>query len=275
MRAGKLEEMFPGVYRYPGSPVSWEQRVCAALEWAGDGSAASGRCAAALWELDGIEPGAIEITSPRCLRPPDPSVSARRAQLLTNEIRKRRGITMTSPERTLLDLGTLVSARTLEGALDDALGRGLTTPERLHRFLTERGCQGRNGTAPLKTLLDRLDRSSGTNHFERLLSTALRKAGLPKPTPQHRVDVSGRSFYLDFAFPKARLGIEAQGYRYHSARRDDWEKDHVRHALLTTAGWTMVYVTWRRLTDNPEQVVQEIRAVLERSLRMNDNKLAF
>lgn len=114
VKTGKLEEMFPGTYRYPGAPATWEQKVCAAQAWAGSGSAASGRCAAGLWELSGILPVTVEITSQRSLRSPDPSVTVRRAELRTSEIRSRKGIAVTSPERTLLDLGCTARTRTLE-----------------------------------------------------------------------------------------------------------------------------------------------------------------
>lgn len=86
--------------------------------------------------------------------------------------------------------------------------------------------------------------------------------------------VEGKTFYLDFAYPTARLGIEAHSFKHHS-KREDWEHDQVRHALLTTEGWTILYVTWRRLRDHPEMVVRDISQALERFERLNDNKLAL
>lgn len=114
----------------------------------------------------------------------------------------------------------------------------------------------------------------GTDRFERLLFAALVCRSLPKPVAQHAVQVGSRTFYLDFAYPVARLGIEAHSFQHHS-KRSDWEKDQVRHALLTTAGWTILYVTWRRLRDHPELVARDIGRALERFVRLNDNKLAL
>jgi very-short-patch-repair endonuclease len=274
VKKGMLEEMLPGVYRYAGSPSIWEQRVCAAQAWAGDGSAASGRCAAALWGLNGILPTTVEITSGRVLRSPDPSVIVRRAQLTRSEIRSRQGIAVTSPERTLLDLGRTVPERILESALDDAMCKRLTTSDRLWQVLQERGRRGRNGTAALRGLMLQLGESPGTDRFERLLFAALASGSLPRPTPQFPVKVGGQTFYLDFAYPKARLGIEAHSFTHHS-KREDWERDQVRHAALVTQGWTMLYVTWRRLRDHPDLVVSDIRQALDRFECVNDNKLAF
>lgn len=266
--------MLPGVYRFPVTPLTWEQMVCAAQTWAGPGSAASGSCAAALWELGGIAAATVEITTPRSLRSPDPTIVLRRARLEQPEIRTRRGIPVTSPERTLLDLGRLVSRRKLESALDDALCKRLTTPGRLSGYLEARGKRGREGTAPLRALLTHLADAPGMDRFERLLSSALVTRSLPKPLPQHPVELEGRTFFLDFAYPDARLGIEAHSFKHHS-KRDDWENDQVRHALLTAAGWTILYVTWRRLRDHPDLVARDVATTLERSERRNVDESAL
>lgn len=219
MRSGVLEELFPGVYRYPAAPVTWEQKVHSAQAWAGPGSA-------------------------------------------------------TSPERTLLDLGRSVSTRMLESALDDAICRRLTTTDRVWSFLDKRGRSGRDGTAALRAALVQLYEGPGADHFERLLFAALTKASLPRPVAQQRVVAGGRTFYLDFAYPVARLGIEAHSYKFHS-QRGHWEKDQVRHSLLTGEGWTILYVTWRRLRDHPTNVTGEIERALDHFAQLNDNKLAL
>lgn len=274
VKVGTLEELLPGIYRYAGTPQTWEQSVLAAQMWAGAGSAASGTCAAALWGLRGMEPGPVEITSPRSLDPPDDRLVLRRAHLEASETRTRRGIRLTSPERTLLDLGRSVPDAVLESALDDALCRRMTTPDRLRNYLGDRGARGRAGTARLKRLTKDLLDAPGTDVFERLLFKTLKHEGLPTPVAQHRVVAGGRTFYLDFAYPAARVGIEAHSYRFHS-ERSAWEKDQVRHSLLTAEGWTIVYVTWRRLRDHAHDVTTEIARTLERSLQLNDEKLAL
>lgn len=274
VKVGTLEEVLPGIYRYAGAPRPWEQGVLAAQMWAGAGAAASGTCAAALWGLRGIEPGRVEITVPRFLEPAGDWVVVRRAHLERAEIRTRRRIHVTCPERTLLDLGRSVPDGVLEAALDDALCRRMTTPDRLKSYLDARGAHGRRGTARLKRVTKDLLDTPGTDVFERLLFKTLKQEGLPRPVAQHRVSAGGRTFYLDFAYPAARLGIEAHSYRFHS-ERSDWEKDQVRHSLLTAEGWTIVYVTWRRLRDQARDVTAEIARTLERSLQLNDQKLAF
>jgi hypothetical protein len=61
VRGGLLLPMHAGVYRVPGSPVTWHQRIMAATLAAGAGAVASHRAAGYLHGLEGIEPMA-EVT---------------------------------------------------------------------------------------------------------------------------------------------------------------------------------------------------------------------
>src|SRR5207302_8127923 len=62
------ESLFGNCRARQGS-VSWQQRLMAAQLWAGEGAAISHRAAAALWELDGFEPGTVELTVSRAPLP--------------------------------------------------------------------------------------------------------------------------------------------------------------------------------------------------------------
>jgi very-short-patch-repair endonuclease len=42
-----------------------------------------------------------------------------------------------------------------------------------------------------------------------------------------------------------------------------FERDRVRSNDLELAGWLVLHYTWRRLTENPEAVVAEVRQALE------------
>src|SRR5688572_13787131 len=56
VRDGRLVPLHAGVYRLPGSPVTWHQRIMAATLAAGAGAVASHRAAGFLHGLEGIEP---------------------------------------------------------------------------------------------------------------------------------------------------------------------------------------------------------------------------
>src|SRR5437660_10021409 len=59
---GELESVVRSVYRIGGAPVTWKQKVMAAVLGAGPGAVASHATAAALWMLSGFPPKVTEIT---------------------------------------------------------------------------------------------------------------------------------------------------------------------------------------------------------------------
>jgi hypothetical protein len=61
LQSSQWERLYPSVYRLPGAPRSWEQKLMGALLWAGPEAALSHRSAAALWKLDGVAPGALDV----------------------------------------------------------------------------------------------------------------------------------------------------------------------------------------------------------------------
>ena len=97
---------------------------------------------------------------------------------------------------------------------------------------------------------------------ERKLHRLLRRAGLIGWTPQRRILACGHTYRVDVAFDYARLVIEVDGRRWHDAQSEQFEADRVRQNHLTAAGWRVLRFTWRRLTDDPNGVVAEIRAML-------------
>ena len=64
-RAGVWERVEPRVYRLAGSPPTWQQQLFTAVLAAGTGATVSHRAAAGLWGLDGVAPGAVELSLPR------------------------------------------------------------------------------------------------------------------------------------------------------------------------------------------------------------------
>jgi len=66
---------------------------------------------------------------------------------------------------------------------------------------------------------------------------------------------------VDFAFPEARVAIEADGYRWHSGRAR-WERDLARRNSLTALGWRIVHVTWADLTQDPATLIARIKTVI-------------
>lgn len=263
LAAGKWEQPARGVFRMAGVPVAWRQSLMVAcLAW-GVGAVVSHRAAAALWRLAGFEPGPIEVTVP-CDRRRIGAGTVRRNTLSPGEVTRIDAIPVTSPARTLLDVAAVAPRDVVEEALDDALRRGLVSMPRMRWCLNEWERSRRKGVAVMRALIDARDLATSVPRsvFETRLLRVMSRAALPEFVRQYPVR-NGTQLVavLDFAFPDARLGIEADGYRWHSGRTR-WEHDRARRNRLTLLGWRIINVTWSDLTGRPDVVVDSITSAL-------------
>jgi len=167
------------------------------------------------------------------------------------------GIPVTSLERTLLDLASRLGGREQERMLVAAdRSRRLRWPE-LHRVLD--AGNGRKGLGRLRRLAEAVDprAASALSDLEVDFLALCREADLP--LPQVNVFVEGR--LVDFLWPKARLIVETDGYRYHNDR-PAFERDHESTVALTAAGYTVYRATYRMLKHDPALVLDLVRKAL-------------
>ena len=95
--------------------------------------------------------------------------------------------------------------------------------------------------------------------MEAKLRAIVRQLPGTAPVPQFPVATSDRTYHLDFAFPDARLGIEAHSIRWHMGEAK-WYYDMRRDRALKRNGWTLLYYGMDDLM-RPQAVVNEIVAV--------------
>lgn len=252
---GRLLRIHPRVFRDPAVSGGWLQDLFAAVLWAGEGSAVSHRSAAALWKLDGFEPGIVEITVPSPRR--REGIVLHRGALRPADTTEVAGIPVTAASRTLLDLAGVVEEEDLEIAVDCALRRGLTSINYLTRRFADRRGRGCPGSAAMRRVLEQRSKG-GAAATESVLETRflrlLRSGRVPLPEPGYKVG----PYRLDFAYPHIRLGIELDGYAFHSSKTA-WERDLRRQNELLALGWTLLRFTWTDVTQRGEAVIEEIR----------------
>jgi len=177
----------------------------------------------------------------------------------------RGGVPVTTVTRTLVDLGAVMSFPRVESALDDALLRDLVSLRSLGDALERLGGSGRRGVATLRSLLLQRDPvcAPTESQLESSVLRLLRSAGLPLPRCQYVVELgSGRSVRIDFAYPHIRLGIEADGRRWHSSAADT-SRDRVRKNLLLGAGWRILHFGWAEVRERPELIVDTVARALK------------
>ncbi|MDQ6727744.1 MAG: type IV toxin-antitoxin system AbiEi family antitoxin domain-containing protein, partial [Actinomycetota bacterium] len=200
--AGLIVPVHRGVYRMAGSVVSPEQDLRAACLAAGRGAVASHRGAAWLWSLRGFDNPAREITV-RGGQPSLPGIVVHRSSSLGPvDVSRTRCVPVTTPARTIFDLGAVVEVEAVECAMEDALLRRLVTFEVLSAAVRRLGGRGRPGSSVVRRLLAERDPAAAPTEsvLEDDLLRVLRRAGLPEPVRQHRVG----GVRLDFAYPTVR-----------------------------------------------------------------------
>jgi very-short-patch-repair endonuclease len=267
LRSGVMREPYPGSLVFAAAPETWRQRLILPT-FATARPHASCRAAASLHELDGVPPGALELSvlHTKHLRAPGYTIH-RVAALDQCDLTTVDGIPCTNIARTLCDLGAVVSQDAVEQALDAALGRGVS--ERwIRETLARLERPGPSGTATLRRILDLPDRGGAPSDswFERLVERMLASTTLPPPVRQHRVTETGgrRVAYLDLAWPDVRLAVEPSGMKAHGGARNT-RRDHARDFWLAGEDWEVLYVQWAD-RDHPQRVCQGVERVYQRRL---------
>lgn len=195
VRSGRLIVLARSVYRVAGTVVTWRQRLYAAICAAGTWGAASHRSAAALWDLPGASEDLVEVVCTRWRRKGSPDAYAHETYLQDKrDFTELDGIPVTSVARTLCDLGVSVrlghiAAETLVGAIEEAIRRGLTSPEHLGKTWERLGGCRRPGGRELRAALERFLPKTMRSHSsaERELVHILEAAGYDDVVTQYHV----------------------------------------------------------------------------------------
>jgi len=268
LRLGTWERLHQGTYRLAGTERSFEQSVKAACLAGGPRSIASHRSAAGIYSLPGMA-RRVEITVPRSQRVQIEGVIVHRAHRMdaVDRLVEKR-IPVTSVARTLIDLSEALPAEELAVPLDYVLAHRMAPLRYLWDRLDALG-NGRQGAGTLARLLSARSRDvrQPQSDFECGLRDALTGAGLPAPEPQYPVRLpQGRMAYLDFAYPEARLALEADSYVHHSSLTD-WSLDHTRNSELVALGWRVLPVTYRELELHPAATADRVGRALAAEVR--------
>jgi very-short-patch-repair endonuclease len=227
----------------------------AAVLAAGPGAVLSHRSAAALWGIRNTDRTAIEVIAPRhCRRP---RIEGHRGTLLPDEIDRERGIPVTTPARTLLDLAAVLAPEKLERAINEAEVRRLTSPLPLDALVARH--PHRRGTKTIRRILedrgvgDTITRSDLEDRFLALVDAN----GLSRPKMNEPLG----PYEPDAHWPAQRLVVELDSYSIHTTRRA-FDSDRERDRRLQAAGYRVVRITWRQLTYEPSQIAEELSALL-------------
>jgi hypothetical protein len=179
---GSLLREHRGVYRVGHRAPNREARYMAAVRAAGSRAVLSGLAAAHLLDLIKGRPPKPEVTAPTERR--IDGVRTRRARDLSRSERTIwRGIPVTSPERTIVDLAGALDLDALARLVHEAEVRFGTGPEAVERVLNRRPRSA--GAGVLRRVLFG-DAHVTLSALERRFLDLLRDAGLPLPITNRR-----------------------------------------------------------------------------------------
>jgi very-short-patch-repair endonuclease len=259
VEAGRLHRLHRGVYTVGHRGLGVDGRRWAAVLALGDGAFLSYHSAADAHGMRASGSGLIDVSvRGRGGRRRHSGIRVHRPHALPDdEVTTLRGLPITTPARTLLDLAVAgLRERALETALDQAEQRRLLDFAELHALLAR--YPRRPGTRSLKAQLDRYRGPIDVrSKLERLLYELCDQHALPRPLENTGIEGRVRDFY----WPDHRLVVEADSYRWHrspSALNDDRERD----VELTLAGYRTLRFTHEQITRQPAYVVQAIRGAL-------------
>jgi very-short-patch-repair endonuclease len=251
---GRFHPVHRGVYAVGHTALRIEGRWMAAVLAYGDDAALSHASAAAAWDLRPIGSGAIHVTVPGDSgRRRRSGIRLHRSVTLEpRDTTTHRGIPITTPVRTILDLARTLKGRPLEYVLDVAEQRRLVDFADLK---TRPNPPSLQAVLSLYTAGTFVTRSEMENRFLALCDDH----GLRRPQVNTRIE--GEE--VDFVWRDARLVVEVDGYRYHRSP-SKFETDRERDVMLVVAGWQVLRFTWTQLTTRASWVAGAVSKRLAR-----------
>ncbi|RIQ23274.1 type IV toxin-antitoxin system AbiEi family antitoxin [Jiangella rhizosphaerae] len=246
-------------------PVDGEQAVRAVMLALPEEAALYGASAAAWYGLPVEAPADVQIIVPRGTVPRRRPGLEPHEGLGSDDAIVHRGIRVTTPERTWLDLSVRLDDAELVVVGDAMVARGLTTPQRLvERADAARRRRGIVRARSLARLVrDRVDSPQET----RLRLILTHHGGLPEPAVNPAVadDHGGWIGRPDLAYEDAKVAIQYEG-DVHRTKAKRWRADIARDEVLRDHGWEVVRVTADDLIHR-SRLCDRVRRAIDRQRR--------
>lgn len=235
---GLLIRVHQGVYAVGHRRIEAVALAAAALLACGPEAVVSHETAAALWGIRKRWPHVPEISSKHRHR--REGIRHHRATTLTaTEIRRHRGLRVTSPARTLHDIRPRLTAKQFTRAVNDARLAGLLTLEH---------------AAELTGVTRRATRSG----FEDDVLAAILARGLPEP----EINVALHGFEVDLYFRAHGLVVEIDDYRYH-ADPAAFARERRESEAMAAARLALIRISGERWGADPQGVLASLEQALE------------
>lgn len=250
----RFQKVFYDLYVDSAIDVTAAVRAKAALKLCVEGSFVSHFTAAELWS--GVVPQhpLTHVTARPGSRPERRGIKCHVARG-DERTTAFRGLLLTTPEQTFVDLARHLSLVELVVLGDSLVRKHRTTPD----LLAEAAGRFRGRAARLARRAAALVREGVDSAMESRLRMLLVLAGLPDPCVNFtmRDDDGAVTMRFDLSYPKLKLIIEYDG-RQHARDGVQWGRDIARREALDRLGWRLIVVRSEDLYDRPDQTLQRV-----------------
>jgi very-short-patch-repair endonuclease len=256
IRRDQLVSLLPGVYATRAAALNPIARIQATQLWDAD-AVVSHEAAARVTFWPHIRLTQVRVAAcSRTARREGYELSQRKipAELIVT----REGIRCTSPALTALDLTEALGGDAIDTLLRS---RQATLSHVWEAFAITRRRRG-NGQRRLLLLESR---DNPWSPAERRAHRLLREEGISGWEGNYPILIRGTAYYMDIAFPKAKLVVEIDGREFHEGP-EAFEQDRLRQNDLVNAGWRILRFTPRMLKERPGMVLAVIRTALAEPL---------
>jgi hypothetical protein len=255
-------KVYRNVYVRRGVELTARERAYAAWLWSGRRATLVGHSAAAMLGSKWIPADApVELAHSR--RPAARGITVHSSIFRTDELCTVDGIRCSSVARTAYDLGRRLPLDT--GIIRiDALLNATRVPAKAVEVVGAHH-PGDRGICRLRQAMDMVD-AGAESPQETRLRLLLVRSGLPRPVTQIPVtndwgDVVRR---IDMGWSTWLVGAEYDGAQHWQDPRQH-ERDIERLEFLAQKGWTVIRVSATQLRSRRDEVVQRVRAGLQRA----------
>ncbi|OBI11128.1 hypothetical protein A5712_10270 [Mycobacterium sp. E2327] len=217
--------------------------------------------AAEVYGFDTERDPALHVLNPagRQLRPTRGLVVHRRAGAPLTTV---AGRPITTPAWTAIEVARGLRRPRALATLDAALRSGACSRDDLQRAVKRQA--GRRGVVHTRELLP-LASPKAESPMESEARLVMIDGGLPLPVLQYEVvDLHGRTWRLDFAWPNLRVAAEYDGVDWHSGP-DAFLRDRRRSSALQELGWLVVPIVAEDVRYRPRELVRRLETQLRRA----------
>ena len=255
LRGARYQRLSYDVYAPAHLPVDVLLRARAALHVAGPDAHISHHTAAAIWGIWAPTQSDVHVTVPPGRSRPRRAGLRAHALPTPGAVTQRRGLPISSPVQTFLDLATQLGLVDLVAVADQLVKAKLATPS----MLVEASVAWHGKGARVARRAARLCRPGVDSVMETRTRLLIVLAGLPEPIVNHIIRGEGGEWLLrfDMGYPGIKLAVEYDG-RQHADSTTQWQRDISRRELADQLGWRIIVVRAPDIFDLPEQTLERV-----------------